>query len=344
MADIRSMNSSASLPRDGAEQLEKLRKNIGDGFTDKPVDKKKRNEMGKDDFMKLMSAQLKYQDPVSPMKNQEMAAQLAQFSSLEQMFNVNQNLEKMAAGQRPQENVMAASLIGKKIMTDASRIHYEKGKDAEFSFDMAGAAAIGTVSIVNAKGEVVREMALTSGRAGTQNIKWDGRGEKGQAMESGEYSFRVTATDANNKPVQADLSTAGIVTGISFEKGRPLLLVGDKKVSMESVSRIEEVSAKELAQNQMASQAFNGQDAKMTAPESATTAAEKNVGQKNDSQKNLSTAQPQSTISNKEAELIARQMQSSSGPVESEASNEPENLAMNAKAGTRGDSLWNPNN
>src|SRR5262245_58853274 len=101
MTDARSVNNF-DKNRSADEHIEQMRQKIGTEFTaDKKRDTgKKRNELGKDDFMKLMAAQLKYQDPISPMKNEQMAAQLAQFSALEQMLNVNQNLEKMAAGQK----------------------------------------------------------------------------------------------------------------------------------------------------------------------------------------------------------------------------------------------------
>src|SRR5688500_16520130 len=96
--DTRSVNNHGS-DQAASTELEQIRQKLGKEFTaDMKRDVgKKRNELGKDDFMKLMSAQLKYQDPVSPMKNEQMAAQLAQFSALEQMLNMNQSIEKMAA-------------------------------------------------------------------------------------------------------------------------------------------------------------------------------------------------------------------------------------------------------
>jgi flagellar basal-body rod modification protein FlgD len=342
--DVRTMNSKAGAPAEGSEFLEQIRKNVGGGFTDKPSANKKKNEMGKDDFMKLMSAQLKYQDPISPMKNEQMAAQLAQFSSLEQMFNVNQNLEKMSAGQKPQENVMAATLIGKKILTDATKLHLEKDKSSNINFELPADVSAGNIAVVDAKGTVVREISLVGAKMGTQNIKWDGKNDKGVTQDPGEYSFRVTAKDKNELPIKAELATAGIVTGVSFEKGRPLLLVGDKKISLDSISRIEEPTAKDLAQILKAQTAPVDSDVKKPASE--------NLSQNNsssDKQKDLKAKTPQSKIESRAVtdtaadDELSESEQALVDAAESAEGTVADNEAppLGVMSGTE---LWNPNN
>lgn len=237
MSDMRSVKNTQGTASD--EYIEKLRQSVGTEFTDRKQTGKKKNELGKDDFIKLMSAQLKHQDPISPVKNEQMAAQLAQFSALEQMVNVNTNLEKMAAGQKPQENVLAASLIGKRVLTDSSKFSYAKGTQPEMKFDLPADADRVTLSVVTDKGEVIREYELGGVKKGAQSIKWDGKNSKGQEQQVGEFTFRVNATDANNKPVLAKTSTSGLVTGVVFEQGKPLLLVDDQKIPLDVVGRIE---------------------------------------------------------------------------------------------------------
>ena len=237
MPDVRSVKGTYAKSSD--QHVENARQKIGAEFTDKKTLGKKKNELGKDDFMKLMSAQLKYQDPMSPLKNEEMAAQLAQFSALEQMMNVNTTLEKMAAGQKPQENVMAASLIGKRVLSDAAVLSMRKGDSPEMKFDLKGDAAKVSISVVDAKGEIVRQYDLASMKAGAQSLKWDGKNEKGMEVSPGEYNFRITAVDQNNKAVEAKTSLSGQVNGVVFENGKAMLLVDDKKLPLESVSRIE---------------------------------------------------------------------------------------------------------
>lgn len=237
MADVRSVKNGSSAAPD--QYVEQLRQKLGTDFSDKKATGKKRNELGKDDFIKLMTAQMKHQDPFSPVKNEEMAAQLAQFSSLEQMTNVNQNLEKMAAAQKPTENVLAASLIGKRVMTDSSRFLMAKGQQPELKFDMPSDGENVMVSVVDAKGEVIRDYELGTMAKGPQTIRWDGKNGKNLDAIPGEYTFRVNANDGKGTPLTIENSTSGLVEGVVFESGKAQLLVDGKKIPMDAVGRIE---------------------------------------------------------------------------------------------------------
>ncbi len=237
MADIRSVKGSVGAASD--EYVEQIRQKIGTEFSDRKLSGKKKNEMGKDDFVKLMSAQLKHQDPTSPLKNEEMAAQLAQFSALEQMVNVNSNLEKMAAAQKPQDNVLAASLIGKRIKTDSSQFSLQKGTQPEIKFNLPTAASTLSVALLDSKGETVREYELGSMAQGAQAIRWDGKNGKGLDAVPGEYSYRVSGTDDQGAPMRIETATGGLVNGVVFENGQPMLLVDEKRIALAAVQRIE---------------------------------------------------------------------------------------------------------
>jgi len=237
--DVRSVSNAAA--QSDSEHIENLRQKIGTGFTAaaKAKDGKKKNELGKDDFMKLMSAQLKYQDPISPMKNEQMAAQLAQFSALEQMMNVNSNLEKMTAGQKPSEHMIAASLIGKRVTTDSNHLTLEKDAQPEISFQVPTNTQSLNLALVNSKGEVVREFDLGEMKQGAQSVRWDGKNSKAQPQPVGEYSYKLTGLDEAGKPIQFNADSSGIVTGVTFEGGRSILLVDGKKVPIDKVGKIE---------------------------------------------------------------------------------------------------------
>lgn len=237
--DVRSVSNDT--PKSDSDHIESVRQKIGTGFTaaKRAKDGKAKNELGKDDFMKLMSAQLKHQDPISPMKNQEMAAQLAQFSALEQMMNVNQNLEKMAAGQKPSEHMIAASLIGKRVTTDTQHISLEKDGQPEIPFDVPADAKQVNLAVVDAKGEVVRELELGEMKQGKQSVRWDGKNKSGMPQPKGEYTYKITGLDTEGKPMNFSGDSSGIVTGVSFEAGKSMLHVDGKKIPIEKIGKIE---------------------------------------------------------------------------------------------------------
>jgi len=76
-------------------------------------------------------------------------------------------------------------------------------------------------------------------KEGKQAIKWDGKANNGSDKGKGEYSFRVNAVDDKSVPIKVKQSTAGLVSGVVFESGKPLLIIGDAKVPFDSVERIE---------------------------------------------------------------------------------------------------------
>jgi len=90
------------------------------------------NQLDKDDFLKLMLTQMKNQDPMNPMQSHEMAAQLAQFTSLEQLFNVNKNLENIGTKQDPLAKFEALNFLGKSIKADSRQIFHTGGDSAVY--------------------------------------------------------------------------------------------------------------------------------------------------------------------------------------------------------------------
>lgn len=84
------------------------------------LDTEDTNEMGKEAFLEMFTTQLKHQDPLNPMDNTEFTAQLATFTSLEQLFNMNENMEQMLQYENSLNNVLAVSMIGKEVTTEES--------------------------------------------------------------------------------------------------------------------------------------------------------------------------------------------------------------------------------
>ncbi len=231
------------------EYLESIRQKLGLGHSDQATKRTHKKEIGKNDFIKLMSVQLQHQDPTSPLKNEEMAAQLAQFSSLEQMQNINTTLEKMSNETKSRDSLMASQFIGKEVVTDSSRFEIDEDRRADLKFELKEDIENGTVAIFNQNNKTIREIEIGKLKGGLNSIKWDGRDKAGIEADVGAYSFRITAYNKDKAPVEAKTGTTGMVAGIEFENGRPVLLVDDKRFPLSDITKIQEPLNKDQAAN-----------------------------------------------------------------------------------------------
>ncbi len=209
--------------------------------------------LGKDEFFKIMITQMKNQDPTNPYKNEELAAHLAQFTSLEQMLNMNKNLEKLMDSQLPLQKLGAAGLIGKTISTDSSQFAHTEGKFSELSFDLPVDAAKTKIAVLNDKGEVVRELEKTNLVKGNNKVEWDGKRSNNMLSQTGTYSIRVSAETAEGKSVPISTKKKQEVFGVSFDGKETVLMVGNSKnperVLLRSVTQVEDLNEKSKSQS-----------------------------------------------------------------------------------------------
>jgi len=192
------------------------------------------DKMGKDDFLKIFLAQMRYQDPLNPMKGTEFTAQLAQFSSLEQLFNVNDNLESLKGAEGDANRYDALNFIGKEIVAKGDQVSLGEAGTAKGSFQIQGQANC-TVSITDSDGNLIRNIPLGPLDAGQHTFEWDGMNSSGLHLPPGVYTFTVNALDETGSPVLADTMTSGKVTRVNLEGDSPILYVGDIPVNFNQV-------------------------------------------------------------------------------------------------------------
>jgi flagellar basal-body rod modification protein FlgD len=193
--------------------------------------------LGKDDFLKLLVTQLSNQDPMDPQSNQDMVAQLAQFSSLEQMTNINTTLQGNSILTQSVNNALSAGLIGKEVKAMGDSLVVEEKGTIQVPLNLA-AAADATISIKNSDGTVVRTLSASGLKAGGNDVQWDGNDNSGNRVKPGTYTYTVSAVDAKGTAVTADTYFTGIVTGVKFVSGNAVLLIGDHEVPLGSVVQI----------------------------------------------------------------------------------------------------------
>lgn len=197
--------------------------------------------LGRDDFLKLLVAQLKNQDPLNPVQNTEFVTQLAQFSSLEQVMGINDRLDLLTTQSRGQGNTESIGLVGKQVTVHGSNLSLDgSGSGAELSFGLDADAAKTDVAIQDASGHTVRTLHLGANAAGVVKAHWDGLDDNGVQQPSGNYTVSIQATSGANAAVGVTQQTSGIVQSVSFDKGYAVLAL-DNGVSV-PVSDLVEVS------------------------------------------------------------------------------------------------------
>lgn len=219
------------------------------------------DKLDKEAFFKLMLTQMKNQDPTNPLKSHEMAAQLASFSSLEQMSNINTTLTDLKNGQKPLEQYQALALIGKSVAGDSSKLIRNKGDmDHDFRFSLPSDASEVSVQLKNKEGEVVRKFELRNLKKGDNSITWNGRDERDISSPAGEYTFAVDATATNGSKVAVKTDFEGQITGMNYTSEGPVLMVGSQTIRLRDVKRIIDPS---LMKNDQKPQAAVSQDLKV---------------------------------------------------------------------------------
>lgn len=192
------------------------------------------SKLGRDDFLQIFLAQLRHQDPINPMEGTEFTAQLAQFTSLEQLFNVNENLEAIKTVQDDASRFEALSLMGKEIQAEGSTLSLTAGSEAKGKFQIGGNASC-TVIIVDGVGNPIRQIPLGRLGAGQHDFSWDGRDDSGFLQSSGVYRFEVASASETGSAMRADTLISGRVTRVSLEGSEPKIYVGEIPVGLSQV-------------------------------------------------------------------------------------------------------------
>ena len=194
-------------------------------------------ELSKDAFLRLLVAQLKHQDPLNPMESTAFTAQLAQFSSLEQLFTINDNLEILQASKNGQGLENLLDYIGKEIKSSDNNITLINGEATGGSYALQEMGDV-TISIFDPEGLEVKRIYIKDQEAGEHNVNFDGRDESGYPVPDGHYSFDVQAFDKEGSPIEARTGLSGQVKSVTYQYGIPYLMIGDNIIRPETVTEV----------------------------------------------------------------------------------------------------------
>jgi flagellar basal-body rod modification protein FlgD len=203
-------------------------------------DAEKSAEMNKEQFLQLLVAQLQNQDPLNPMESTEFTSQLAQFSSLEQMIDVNKNLVEIKSAVSSDEHGDPINYIGKQIKADDNTIVRKDGSNLTGSYKLDEGATI-NIAIYNSSGKEIRTINAGWKDAGEYPVEWEGKDNLGFDVSDGNYTFEVFGQNQFGNYISIDTYSSGEVTGVTLANGLSYLLLGDKKVALANVLEVTKV-------------------------------------------------------------------------------------------------------
>lgn len=197
----------------------------------------RKTQLGQADFLRLMTEQLKNQDPLKPLQGAEFLGQLAQFSTVQGIENMQNALGAVASVMESDQTLRAASLVGHDALVEASQVELQAGAGVKGEVVATGAGPI-QIEILDASGQVVRRMPAEANAAGAVSYAWDGKTAAGAAAPAGRYSVRATSGTGSDTE-SLTVRVAARVDSVSIEAtGLTLNLAGLGSHPLSAVRRI----------------------------------------------------------------------------------------------------------
>ena len=194
--------------------------------------------LGEEAFLRLLTEQLQNQDPLDPMKNEDFVAQLAQFSSLEQLFGLQATMEAVYLGIASMNNAAMAGLLGTEVVASGNTVHHDGEGSVTLHFDANAAFTTGTVTITDEGGTVVQTLDVGGHDPGEFTVEWDGTDLDGQPVDEGNYTFSISATDVDGAAVEVETLIVGIVDEMDYSTGTPQPSIDGVAVPLEDIRRL----------------------------------------------------------------------------------------------------------
>ena len=195
-------------------------------------------ELGKTQFLELMIAQMNNQDPLDPAKNEDFIAQLAQFSTVEGIENLNKSMADMSAAVQSSLTMEAAALVGRFVMVPTNQSILQ-GAGLGGTIELPQAASSVNVEITSATGELIRKIDLGPRAAGPLRFAWDGRNEAGGVLPQGIYRVNAySMVDGERREFTVNMPDQVVSVSIG-EQGVLANLAGGTSVPTNEIKEIQ---------------------------------------------------------------------------------------------------------
>ena len=201
-----------------------------------------KNKMDKNDFLTLFVTQLQQQDPLKPKDGAEMASQLAQFNSLEQMMNINSSLERLEQKTQEGQSIRYPDFIGKDVALKLRLFKLEGGVVTEGGYEVNAGVSQSMLEVRGPDGSVIARAEQGPRQPGIHHIEWDGKNDNGEQVPDGVYRFELKTKGANGKESVIPVASRTRVTGIDLKDRKAPFFTSLGKASLDDIFRIGEAS------------------------------------------------------------------------------------------------------
>ncbi|MGI4850471.1 MAG: flagellar hook assembly protein FlgD [Janthinobacterium lividum] len=188
-----------------------------------------------DDWVKLLVATIKYQDPTDPMDTSEMAAQMTAFGQLNAMMEMREELKKASALQADSQLLEASSQIDRMMEFNGNKFSFTKDQASEINFTPPAESKFCSLIISDDQNRVVDTRTIETKAEEKNSFKWDGKLRDGKTAGYGSYQIKVVPFDENkqilmNPKTKKDYDIATTIKDIAKsgirEKGMPMIVLG----------------------------------------------------------------------------------------------------------------------
>ncbi len=233
--------ATSNISNQAQQSLDALLSKIGaKKLSDAQASSAPKTTLGQDDFLKLMTAQMSNQDPFQPQSNTEMIAQMAQFSTVTGIQQLNQTMSSVQSEISQNRIATAASFVGKTVLVPGSTALTDSTGGISGAVDLPGAASGLTVQISRSTGELVKSIELGANPTGLVGFSWDGKDAKGNLIGDDSYSVRAIMT-AGSTQTAAATDVYGPITEASVPNGvdpQTFTIQGVGKVGLNDIKSI----------------------------------------------------------------------------------------------------------
>jgi flagellar basal-body rod modification protein FlgD len=210
------------------------------GLGQKAESSKSRNTLGQTEFLDLMVAQLKNQDPFKPMENGDFIAQMAQFSSVSGLNKLQSSFDTLANSLQSNQALQASTLVGRAVLVPSDQAVLNQNGSVKGILDLQQSTPNITLSVLDSNGELVKTVQLGTHPAGEVPFVWDGTNNNGEKMPSGKYKLVADAQGPDSRFSVDTLITAP-VESVTIGNGGQQLTLNLQDLGQVSFSQVREI-------------------------------------------------------------------------------------------------------